>query len=85
MGGKYRFDQIPPDERRRIAEVFGLTEEEARVFEARARSDSVVQTSLRLHMSDRTVKRRSASIARKIARSGHGRRIQEACAQDQAE
>lgn len=71
MGGKYRFDQIPPDERRRIAEACGLTEEEARVFEVRARSDSVVQTSLRLHMSDRTVKRRSASIARKIARSGH--------------
>lgn len=85
MCGKYRFDQIPPDERRRIEEACGLTEEEARVFEARARSDSVVQTSLRLHMSDRTVKRRSASIARKIARAGHVRRIREACAQDQAE
>lgn len=57
--------------RRRIAEACGLTEEETRVFEARARSDSVVQTSMRLNMSDRTVKRRSASIARKIARSRH--------------
>lgn len=64
MGGKYRFDQIPPEERRRIAEACGLTEEETRVFEARARSDSVIQTSMRLNMSDRTVKRRSASIAR---------------------
>ena len=71
MGGKYRFDQIPPEERRRIAETCGLTEEETRVFEARARFDSVVQTSMRLNMSDRTVKRRSASIARKIARSRH--------------
>ena len=71
MGGKYRFDQIPPEERRRIAEACGLTEEEMRVFESRARSDSVVQTSMRLNMSDRTVKRRSASIARKIARAGH--------------
>ena len=71
MGGKYRFDQIPPEERRRIAEACGLTEEETRVFEARARSDSVVQTSMRLNISDRTVKRRSASIARKIARAGH--------------
>lgn len=60
MGGKYRFDQIPPEERRRIAEACGLTEEETRVFEARARSDSVVQTSMRLNLSDRTVKRRSA-------------------------
>lgn len=71
MGGKYKFDQIPPEERRRIAETCGLTEEETRVFEARARFDSVVQTSMRLNMSDRTVKRRSASIARKIARAGH--------------
>ena len=71
MGGKYKFDQIPPEERRRIAEACGLTEEEMRVFESRARSDSVVQTSMRLNMSDRTVKRRSASIARKIARSRH--------------
>ena len=71
MGWKYRFDQIPPEERRRIAEACGLTEEEMRVFESRARSDSVVQTSMRLNMSDRTVKRRSASIARKIARAGH--------------
>ncbi|MGN0776755.1 MAG: hypothetical protein ACI4MM_08800 [Candidatus Ventricola sp.] len=55
------------------------------MFEARARSDSVVQTSIRLNMSDRTVKRLSASIARKIARAGHGRRIREGCAQDQAE
>ena len=30
MGGKYRFDQIPPEERRRIAEACGLTEEEIR-------------------------------------------------------
>ena len=71
MGWKYRFDQIPPEERRRIAEACGLTEEEMRVFESRARSDSVVQTSMRINMSDRTVKRRSASIARKIARAGH--------------
>lgn len=85
MGGKYSFDDIPPEERQRIAEACGLTEEERLVFEARARTDSVVQTSLRLHMSDRTVKRRSASIARKIAHAGHGRRIREGCAQEQAE
>lgn len=71
MGGKYFFDKIPPQERARIAQECGLTEEEARVFEERARTDSVIAASMRLNMSDRTVKRRSASIARKIARCGH--------------
>lgn len=40
MGGKYSFDDIPPEERQRIAEACGLTEEERLVFEARARTDS---------------------------------------------
>lgn len=71
MGGKYFFDRIPPQERARLAQECGLTEEEARVFEERAKTDSVIAVSMRLSMSDRTVKRRSASVARKIARSGH--------------
>ena len=71
MGGKYFFDRIPPQERARLAQECGLTEEEARVFEERAKTDSVIAVSMRLSMSDRTVKRRSASAARKIARSGH--------------
>ena len=71
MGGKYRFDDIPPDERRRIAEECGLTEEEARVFDMRARTDSVIATAMRLNMSDRTVKRRCQSVAKKMARGGH--------------
>ena len=71
MGGKYFFDRIPPQERARLAKECGLTEEEARVFEERAKTDSVIAVSMRLSMSDRTVKRRSASIARKIARCAH--------------
>lgn len=71
MGGKYQFDQIPPEERRRIAEECGLTEEEARVFDMRARTDSVIATAMRLCMSDRTVKRRCQSVAKKMARGGH--------------
>lgn len=71
MGGKYNFSDIPPDERRQMAESCGLTEEEILVFEMRAKTDRVTPTSMRLCMSDRTVKRRSASIARKIARAGH--------------
>lgn len=71
MGGKYRFDDIPPEERRRIAEECGLTEEEARVFDMRARTDSVIATAMRLNMSDRTVKRRCQSVAKKMARGAH--------------
>lgn len=71
MGGKYRFDDIPPEERKRLAEECGLTEEEILVFEMRARTDRVVATQMRLNMSERTVKRRSQSIARKLARGAH--------------
>lgn len=70
MGGKYFFDQIPPQERKRLAEECGLTEEEARVFEERAKTDSVIAASMRLAMGDRTVKRRCQSVARKLARAG---------------
>lgn len=71
MGGKYFFDKIPPHERARLAQECGLTEEEARVFEERARTDSVIATAFRLSMSDRTVERKSNSIAKKLARCGH--------------
>lgn len=71
MGGKYFFDRIPPAERARLAKECGLTEEEERVFEERAKTDSVIATSMRLCMGERTVKRRSASVARKIARCAH--------------
>ena len=71
MGGKFFFDEIPPEERKRLAEECGLTEEEARVLDMRARTDSVIATAMRLNMSDTTVKRRSHSIARKIARCAH--------------
>lgn len=71
MGGKYNFSDIPPEERKRLAEECGLTEEEIAVFEMRARKDRVIPTSMELNMSDRTVKRRSQSIARKLARAGH--------------
>ena len=71
MGGKYKFDDIPPEERKRLAEDCGLTQDEIDVFEMRARTDRVVPTAMGLAMSDRTVKRRCASIARKLARAGH--------------
>lgn len=77
MGGKYRFDDIPPDERKRLAEECGLTEEEALIFDTRARTDSVIATAMRLSMSDRTVKRRCASVARKLARIAHHTRTGE--------
>ena len=77
MGGKYKFDDIPPDERRRLAEECGLTEDEIEVFEMRAKTDRVIPTSMRLGMSDSTIKRRSRSIAQKLARAGHHTRTDE--------
>lgn len=71
MGGKYKFDDIPPEERKRLAEECGLTEDEIEVFEMRAKTDRVIPTSMRLGMSDSTIKRRSRSIAQKLARAGH--------------
>lgn len=71
MGGKYKFDDIPPQERKRLAEECGLTEEEFLVFDMRARKDRVIPTGMELGMSDSTIKRRSRSIARKLARAGH--------------
>ena len=71
MGGKYVFDQFPPEERKRLAEECGLTEEEFLVFDMRARTDRVTPTQMRLNMSERTVHRRCQSIARKLARAGH--------------
>lgn len=71
MGGKYRFDTIPPAERKRLAAECGLTEDEIEVFEMRAYKDRVIPTSMELGMSDSTIKRRSRSIAQKLARAGH--------------
>ena len=71
MGGKYKFDDIPPQERKRLAEECGLTEEEFLVFDMRARKDRVIPTGMELGMSDSTIKRRSRSVARKLARAGH--------------
>lgn len=77
MGGKYRFSDIPPAERKRLAEECGLTLDEIEVFEQRARTDGVVSTAMKLSISDRSVKRRSQSIAQKLARAGHHVRTDE--------
>lgn len=84
MGGKYFFDKYTPQERKALAEECGLTEEEIAVFEMRARKDRVIPTSMELSMGERTVKRQSQSIARKLARAGHNvrtraRSFEQAC------
>ena len=71
MGGKYDFSDIPPVERMKLADECGLTEEEILVFNMRAKKDRVIPTSMELGMSDSTIKRRSKSIAIKLAKSGH--------------
>lgn len=75
MGGKYFFDRYTPAERKELAEECGLTEEEALVFDMRARTDRVVGTQTRLSMGETTVKRRSRSVAAKLARCGHRRHL----------
>lgn len=76
-GGKYFFDRYTPAERAALAEECGLTEEEIRVFDVRARKDSVIGTSMTVMTSDTTVKRHSRSIATKLARCGHRRHLSE--------
>lgn len=75
MGGKYFFDRYTPAERQALIEECGLTEEEARIFDARARTDSVIGTQMRTAVGETTVKRRSRSIAAKLARCGHRRHM----------
>jgi hypothetical protein len=71
VGGKYDFSKIPPSERMRLADECGLTEEEILVFNMRAKKDRVIPTSMELGMCESSVKRKSKSIAMKLARSGH--------------
>ena len=75
MGGKYFFDRYTPAERQALIEECGLTEAEAEVFDARARTDSVIGAQMRTLISDTTVKRRSRSVAAKLARCGHKRHL----------
>ncbi|MBQ7825027.1 MAG: homeobox domain-containing protein [Clostridia bacterium] len=77
MGGKYFFDRYTPQERKELAEECGLTEEEIQVFDVRARKDRVIGTATNICISDTTVKRRSRSIAQKLARCGHSRHLSE--------
>ena len=75
MGGKYFFDRYTPAERLILIEECGLTQQEAEVFEARARVDSVVGAQMRVMTSDTTIKRRSRAVAQKLARCGHRRHM----------
>ena len=76
-GGKYFFDRYTPAEREALAEECGLTEEEIKIFNVRARKDSVVGASMTIMTSDSTVKRHSRSISAKLARCGHRRHLSE--------
>lgn len=74
MGERLRLDGYIRAEREEILRECGFTPRERAVFEARADGESVVQTSMRLHMSETTVKRDSARVRAKIARAMHRRR-----------
>lgn len=71
MGGKYRFSGLTVAEIEQISIDCGLTEREEQVLLMRSRTDRVWETADRLGWSDRTIKRDCQSIARKMARSSH--------------
>ena len=62
------------EEQEAICRDCGFTAREEQIFRMRARGASVVQTSLALNYSERTIERDSRSVRRKIARAGHSRR-----------
>lgn len=62
------------DEKRIIRAEAGLTDRELEVFEHRARDHSVVQTALEMSISEATVKRDTAKVRAKVARTMHRRR-----------
>lgn len=61
-------------EQEQIVRDCGFTAREEQIFRMRARGASVVETSLALNYSERTIERDSQSVRRKIARAGHSRR-----------
>lgn len=61
-------------EQDQIVRDCGFTAREEQIFLMRARGASVVETSLALNYSERTIERDSRSVRRKIARAGHSRR-----------
>ena len=62
------------EEQDAICRDCSFTAREEQVFRMRARGASVVQTSLALNYSERTIERDSRSVRKKIARAGHSRR-----------
>lgn len=84
MPERIRFDRLVRAERDEIIADCALTERERAVFEARADGAGVVQASMRLHLSEATVKRDTARVRAKIARAGHRRRGDQTQTQDNA-
>lgn len=66
MPGRFNFSGYLADERKMICE--SLTKEEADVFRHRAQGDLVVKVARDLHLSERTIIRRSGCIMNKIRR-----------------
>lgn len=73
MGDRSSLSGFIRAEQEAIIRDCGFTEREERIFRMRARGASVVETSLALNYSERTVKRDSRSVRVKIARAGHRR------------
>lgn len=83
MGERYDFTQHIRAEQEELIRECGLTDREASIFRMRARDASVIETSMALHLSERTVERDSRKIRCKIAKARH--RIRESACPEEAD
>ncbi len=68
MCGKITFAGYTKDERDELIQACGLTDRQKEVFLTRAKTDNLIATAERLHISPETVKRESRRVQDKINR-----------------
>ena len=79
MCGKITFAGYTKDERDELIQACGLTDRQKEVFLTRAKTDNLIATAERLHISPETVKRESRKVQDKINRVRARQRRQTEC------
>ena len=69
MCGKITFTEYTKEERDELIQACGLTDRQKEVFLTRAKTDNLIATAERLHISPETVKRESRKVQDKINRA----------------
>lgn len=64
-----KLSDYSPERTKQLREACGFTEEEAAVFDLRAKGKSIVEIGLALRMAEATVNRRIRTVKRKIYRT----------------